>query len=145
VSPDVPALSDDELTAQLATAADEAVWLDLARFTTAAQLEKTVRGVERSRQDPKPHDARPAAAQTRWDDNGTLVLTLRIGAAHTPAVLAALQSAPQAEQTDRDAMHADLVSGRAAGADVSAEARTPPSRSRTPCTSSRPTRSGGWR
>jgi hypothetical protein len=106
---------------RVATSADEQTWVELARHTTAAQLEKAVRGVARSRKDPE-QVAWADRARVSWDEDGTLVLTLRIAPAHAPQVLAALEAGQQQEQAERDATLAVLATELAA--DVSAE--TPP-------------------
>ena len=106
---------------RIATAEDEERWLELARFTTAAQLEKAVRGVGRATKQPGPAQEQGDAVRISWDEDGTLLLNLRISAAQAPGVLAALEAAQQAEQSDRDARYAQLAKDLA-GADVSAEA-----------------------
>ena len=102
-------------------------WVDLARSTTTAQLEKAVRGVGRARQADRPRQERPEAVRIGWDTDGTLLLNLRISAARAPGVLAALESAQQAEQAERDGFYAELASALAQGPtgdDVSAETST---------------------
>ena len=108
---------------RVATAGDEERWLELARFTTAAQLEKAVRGVGRARQQPEPRQVQPEAVRTSWDTDGTLLLTLRISPAQAPGVLAALDSAQQAEQNDRDALYAELATDLATGLATKAGSR----------------------
>lgn len=122
---------------RVATPSDEQQWVELAHVTSAAQLEKAVRGVSRARREATPIDAETRdreahlSASTWWDDEGTLVVTLRVPAAHAPAVLAALESAQRQEQVDRDELYARLAaelvepSVREAG-DASAEAPAPP-------------------
>ena len=105
---------------RVATPTDEPKWLELAAFTTAAQLEKAVRGVARARGDrQRAHPPREAVRIT-WDEDGTLVVGLRIAAAHAPAVLAALEQAQASEQADRDQLYAQLAEDLI-GSDVSAE------------------------
>ena len=94
---------------RVATSADEAQWVDLARFTTAAQLEKAARGVERARSKPKPVEEQPPAMVTSWETDGTLLLRVRIAAQHAPAVLAVLEGARLVEQNDRDALYCALA------------------------------------
>ena len=122
---------------RVATPSDEQQWVELAHVTSAAQLEKAVRGVSRARREEMPIDAETRdreahrSASTWWDDEGTLVVTLRVPAAHAPAILAALESAQRQEQADRDELYARLAaelvepSTREAG-DASAEAPAPP-------------------
>ena len=122
---------------RVATPSDEQQWVELAHVTSAAQLEKAVRGVSRARREATPIDAETRdreahrSASTWWDDEGTLVVTLRVPAAHAPAVLAALESAQRQEQADRDELYARLAaelvepSVREAG-DASAEGPAPP-------------------
>ena len=111
---------------RVATAADEADWIELARHTTAAQLVKTTRGVDRCRQDPQPEHAQPEAVSVSWSDDGYLLLKLRISPAHAPGVLARLEEAQTAEQTDRDRASAELAADLASRPDASAEASAPP-------------------
>lgn len=97
---------------RIATADNETAWLDLARFTTAAQLEKSVRGVLRSRhgtpdRTPAPE---PPALTSRYDDDGYLIVTMRFSPEQAPLVLPTLDSARQVEQLDRDALYAALTS-----------------------------------
>ena len=91
---------------RVATVQDESTWIELAQHATAAQLEKVVRGVGRAR-GQRPADDKPAA-RVAWEDDGTLVLTLRIAPAQAPGVLAALESAQDTEQSERDARLAAL-------------------------------------
>ncbi len=112
---------------RVASPEDELTWIELAqKGATAAQLEKVVRGVGKARGAQSP--AEKPAARVAWDDDGTLVLTLRISPAEAPGVLAALESAQVAEQTDRDrrrvALSAELAGRFPLGA--SAEAASTP-------------------
>ncbi|MEO6204580.1 MAG: DUF222 domain-containing protein [Mycobacteriales bacterium] len=108
---------------RVATPEDEAQWVELAQGATAAQLEKVVRGVGKARGDGVP--SQKPAARMAWDEDGTLVLTLRISAAHAPAVLAALESAQQQEQRDRDERLAALSTELAGQLPVGVSAETP--------------------
>ena len=110
---------------RVATPADEARWLELAEFTTAAQLEKAVRGVARARGLRTPPDQPREAVRISWDEDGTLVVGLRISAFHAPAVLAALEQARATEQADRDRLYAQLAEDLISS-DVSAETPTVP-------------------
>ena len=60
-----------------------------------------------------------------WDDDGTLLVSLRIAPHHAPAVLACLESAQQQEQSARDELYAGLAKDLADGSDVSAETSAP--------------------
>jgi hypothetical protein len=111
---------------RVATPMDEAEWIELARHTTASQLEKATRGVDRTRQDPRPHDQQPPAAIVSWGDDGYLLLQIRIDPSDAPAVLARLEDVRAAEQTDRDKLYATLATDLAAQhQDASAEASEP--------------------
>jgi hypothetical protein len=134
---------------RVATAADEGEWIELARHTTAAQLEKASRGVDRCRQDPKPAHEQPPAVTISWDDDGSLLLTIRISPHEAPAVLARLEQARAAEQTDRDKLYTDLATDLVSEPDVSAETPaappTGPRRRRTPSRMSSANPSTRWR
>ena len=109
---------------RIASAEDEGTWIELSRHATAAQLEKAVRGVGRAR-GGRPEADQPAA-RVAWEDDGTLVLTVRIRPAEAPAVLAALEAAKASEQTDRDgslaALGAELAEQLPRGASAEAAA-----------------------
>jgi hypothetical protein len=111
---------------RVATADDEQTWLDLAALTTAVQLEKAVRGVQRARQPAKDAVADPEElafrdrVRQRWDDAGNLQLTLVISAAQAPAVVAALERSQAAVQADRDTQIAAVAAGLAVAQDVPA-------------------------
>jgi hypothetical protein len=111
---------------RVAVPATEQLWLDLARASTAAQLERAVRGVRRAE---RAGDPRLAQAQRsvrwHWDDDGTLVLRADLPADAGRLVVAALEAAvgrvPSAEpgaDDPREARRADalvlLASGTAA-------------------------------
>ena len=106
-----------------ARADDEQVWLDLARCTTAAQLERAVRGVLRSRpvpEGPVPPPA-PPGLSSRYDVDGSLVVTMRFSPEQAVLVLPALDTARRAEQADRDQLYAQLAAHlTGAGPDVPA-------------------------
>jgi hypothetical protein len=96
---------------RVASAEDEQVWVDLARRCTGAQLDQAARSASRAKQsEPDPPPVKQAA-QARWDDDGDLVLTLRIPAHQAHAVLAALEQHQTAEQADRDTRLAELAGG----------------------------------
>jgi hypothetical protein len=90
---------------RVATEADQQTWIDCARFSTGAQLERLVRGVRRAKQ-PAEDDADPIAArlrkrdQVRYDPDGTLVVTLRFAAEDGAVFLAAVEAAR--EEIDRE-------------------------------------------
>ena len=83
---------------RVASADDEATYLECARHASGAQLEKLVRGVRRARK-PSEDAADPERAawlmRTRlsYDDDGTLVVTIRMPAERGAIVIAALESA----------------------------------------------------
>ncbi|MDQ2722731.1 MAG: HNH endonuclease [Actinomycetota bacterium] len=83
---------------RVATGADEASWVRLARSATGAQLERLVRGVRRAQRieedaaDPE-HAAWRNEARIAYDEDGTLVLTVRFPAEQGAVVLAALEQA----------------------------------------------------
>ncbi|MCU1588158.1 MAG: endonuclease, partial [Frankiales bacterium] len=110
---------------RVASGEDESTWLDLARATTAQQLEKAVRGAQRALQ-PVRDAEDPAASEQRflprmsWDEDGSLVLTLRIRPAHAPMVIASLEQAQAAEQADRDAQIAAVAERLVSGEGVTA-------------------------
>ena len=102
-----------------ATAEDERGWLELARHCTAEQLEKAQRGAARARRNEQRRTDPDTVAwqdqvRTRWDDDGTLVLTVRVAPEHAPAVMAVLEQARAEEQTERDARLAALATELAA-------------------------------
>ena len=83
---------------RVATGEDEASWLELARASTGAQLERLVRGVRRARRveddaaDPEAAGWRDEA-QVSYDEDGTLVIRLRLPAEQGAVVLAAVEQA----------------------------------------------------
>jgi hypothetical protein len=99
---------------RVATPADEHTWVELARHCTAAQLEKATQGVNAARRSERRAADPDAEAwrmrpRVRHEQDGTVVLTLRLAPEHAPVVLAALDAARQAEQTDRDTALAALT------------------------------------
>lgn len=98
------------------TAADEQVWLDLARHSTAAQLERAARGAARAKNTNEARAEKPRST-VRWDDDGDLVLTLRLPAHEGVAVLAALEQHQAAAQVERDERLAGLAAELAGEAD----------------------------
>lgn len=83
---------------RVASADDETTYLECARHASGAQLEKLVRGVRRARK-PSEDAADPERAawlmRTRlsYDDDGTLVVTIRMPAERGAVVIAALEEA----------------------------------------------------
>ena len=83
---------------RVATAENEADLLHVARHSTAAQLERVVRGLRRvARFAEDAADPREAAyrmrARTWYDADGDLVLSVRMAAEHGAVLLAALEQA----------------------------------------------------
>lgn len=106
---------------RVATAQDEQRWVELAGRCTAEQLEKAQRGAARVRRNEQRRTEPDTVAwqdrvRVRWDDDGTLVLTVRVSPEHAPAVLAVLEQEQAAEQAERDARWADLAVELAGGA-----------------------------
>lgn len=90
---------------RVAEAGDEQRWIDLARCSTAGQLERLVRGVRRARRvDEDAGDPELAAHRMRtrvsYDDYGTMVMTVRLPAEDGAVLTAALQQV--AAQLDRE-------------------------------------------
>lgn len=117
---------------RVATAADEADWLALARHCTGSQLDKAVRGAERAvAADRDPEDApdKPPAVRTEWDSDGDLILTMRIPAHQAVPVLTALEQHQSLEQTEREHKLAALVADvTGASADAAGAAPSPDGR-----------------
>ena len=109
---------------RVSSAEDEATWVELARHTTGAQLERLVRGVRRARK-PEEDAVDPEAAAWReetrvsYDDDGTLVIIARLPAEEGAVVLAALEQARAVLDHERRTEH------RGIGA-ASAEDSPPP-------------------
>ncbi|HUR15271.1 MAG TPA: DUF222 domain-containing protein [Mycobacteriales bacterium] len=99
---------------RIATAATEHRWVELARHSTGAQLARAAQAAARATaaeaalQDPAVRRDKPAS-QVCWDDDGDLVLTVRVPAHLAPAVLAALEQHQAAEQTERQARLTELA------------------------------------
>lgn len=107
-------------------------WVALARHSSAAQLEKIVRGIGRARF-AELADTDPEAAtwqlRTRWrfDDHGNFSVTISGPAEHAPLVRAGLDAQRAELQRDRDAAHAaSLDEAGAAGCGEPDAAETPP-------------------
>jgi len=87
-----------------ATPESQESWLALARHTTGSQLEKAVRGAARAiaaDRDPAERPEKPAV-RVQWDDDGDLVLTVRVPAHEAVPLLAVLEQHQSAEQADRE-------------------------------------------
>ena len=93
---------------------DGVEWVELARHSSAAQLEKIVRGVRRARAN-EAAEADPEAAawrlrtRTRFDDNGNFVLTITGPAQHLPVLQAGIAAKRAELQRERDAAPVDDV------------------------------------
>jgi len=109
---------------RVSSAEDEATWVELARHSTGAQLERLVRGVRRARK-PEEDAVDPEAAAWReetrvfYDDDGTLAIIARLPAEEGAVVLAALEQARAVLDHERRTEH------QAIGA-ASAEDSPPP-------------------
>lgn len=103
-----------------ATATDQHTWIELARHTTAAQLEKAVRGVARVQRNREREEHPELVAEREqhravWDQDGNLRLTFILTPTQAPAVLAMLEATQSAEQSDRDKLYAGLAAQLATG------------------------------
>jgi len=99
---------------RVASAGDERVWLELARSATASQLAQAARGAERVRREQRRREDPESVAEAErvrvaWDEDGTLVLTLRIPPGQAPVVLAALEGQQALVQAERDARLAEVA------------------------------------
>jgi hypothetical protein len=94
---------------RVASAADEATYVELARHATGAQIERLARGVRRAQRIAED-EADPEAAAHRmrarvtYDADGTLVLSVRLPADRGAILLAALEQARS--DIDRQAVRA---------------------------------------
>ena len=93
---------------RVAGADDEQVLVELARHTTGAQLERVVRGLRRARRPAEDAANRQDSAwrmrpRLAYDEDGTLVLTLRLPADKGAVVLAALEGLQAQIDTERQA------------------------------------------
>jgi hypothetical protein len=91
-------------------------WVELARHSSAAQLDKIVRGVRRARANEAATSDPEAAAwavrtRTRYDDNGNFVLTISGPAEFLPVVRAGLDAKKAELQRERDAAAEDSNGG----------------------------------
>src|SRR4051812_28518772 len=89
-------------------------WVELARHSSAAQLEKIVRGVRRARANEAAEADPDTAAwklrtRTRFDDNGNFILTITGPAQHLPVLQAGLAAKRAELQRERDAAPAGDV------------------------------------
>jgi hypothetical protein len=94
---------------------DDAIdWVDLARHSSAAQLEKIVRGVRRARAN-EAAEADPETAawklrtRTRYDDNGNFTLTISGPAQYLPVVQAGIAAKRAELQRERHDSPGDAV------------------------------------
>lgn len=89
-------------------------WVELAEHSSAAQLERLTRGIRRA-QRLEEDAADPEAAQhrmrtrTRYDDDGTMVITIRASAEDGAVILAGLEA--QRAALDKAAASADVPAG----------------------------------
>ena len=100
--------------------------MDLARCSTAAQLEKIVRGMRRAQANEQAERDPEAAAwslrtRLRYDDNGNFALTIRGPAELLPVVQAGIDAKRSEMQRQRDAEAAEAVAGEAAESAVAGE------------------------
>lgn len=91
---------------------DGVEWVELARHSSAAQLEKIVRGVRRARANEAAEQDPDAAAwslrtRTRFDDNGNFVLTISGPAQYLPVLQAGIAAKRAELQRERDATTAE--------------------------------------
>ena len=114
---------------RVATSADEGTYVGLARHATGAQLERLVRGVRRARKvDEDEADPEQAAHRMRtrvsYDDDGSLVVTMRLPAEQGAIVLAALEQART--DVDRRRQQVENPQRRPAGDEQSSAEDSPP-------------------
>jgi hypothetical protein len=81
---------------RVATTEDQQRWIDCARWSTAAQLERLVRGIRRARsiEEAKADPQRAAfemRTRTWYDDDGNLVITIKLPAEQGVIVTTALE------------------------------------------------------
>ena len=89
-------------------------WVELARHSSAAQLEKIVRGVRRAHANEAAERDPDAAAwslrtRTRFDDNGNFVLTISGPAQYLPVLQAGIAAKRAELQRERDAAADDAA------------------------------------
>lgn len=114
---------------RVATPETEATYVECARHATGAQLDRLVRGVRRAKRhcaDAADPDQAAYRMRTsvRYDEDGTLVLTVRLPAEEGAVVLAALEAArTQLDAAGAPPDRADLSGARrdACGESASAE------------------------
>ena len=115
---------------RVAEPGDGIEWVELARHSSAAQLERIVRGVRRAHaNDAAERDPETASwklrTRTRFDDNGNFVLTIN-GPAHFLPGLQAGIAAKRAElQRERDAMPVDDLAAPARASQAGAHQEVP--------------------
>ena len=122
---------------RVATAATEQTLLEIALHGTADHVERVVRGLRRAQQaaelsrEARQHEAR--SATVRWEDDGSLLLQVRLGAEAGAVVLRALEAAERAAAgtPTREGVSAETREGsgedvaRAAGAESGRSASAP--------------------
>ncbi len=94
---------------RVATAEDEATWLELARHCTGEQLDKAARGAARAAAADRPERRDKPPVHKEWDSDGDLLLTLRIPAHQAVPVLTTLEQHRALEQTERQEQLATLL------------------------------------
>jgi hypothetical protein len=103
-------------------------WVELARHSSPAQLDKIVRGVRRARANEAASADPEAAAwvvrtRVRYDDNGSFVLTISGPAQFLPVVRAGLDAKKAELQRERDAAAEDDQGGHDQGGTTTLETR----------------------
>ena len=121
---------------RVAVAADEQTYIELARNASGAQLEKLVRGVRRARK-PAEDAADPERAKhlmrssVRYDDDGNLVITVKVPAEQGAVILAAIDLARGELDRERAAECSAEQQDTAEPTECSAEPSSPQGLSRT--------------
>ena len=117
---------------RVATPDDEQRWVELARCTTAGQLEKAVRGVRRARRAEVPAvDPERASwlvrARKRYDEDGNAVYTIVLPAEQSVVLDAGLEAVRAQLDAEREqaVRAAAPAAGAEAGVDVSAGTASP--------------------
>lgn len=111
---------------RLAGRIDEAALLNIARVSTASQLERTVRGFRRADTDRLSQEQ---TRKVRWrtDEDGSFILTARLPAEEGAVLLAALETATGRLTVDtRSSETASSSDGRAARAGQGCGSEQPP-------------------
>lgn len=116
---------------RVAEPADGIEWVELARHGSAAQLERLVRGVSRARAHEAAQDDPPRAqwrlrTRTRYDDDGSFVLTVRGPAQLLPVIQAGLDAKKAELQRECAAGAAGFVAPAQRSAEPPAAGPVPP-------------------